>query len=932
MQTHWGSKKMVMKVLILLFSFGLVTIFQNCSVERPRVEHSSYSSTTLTPNSHQNFSDGTQCSSCHEGARPLARTASHNFNHSDINWKSQDCSVCHSQKSNWGYSWAGGQFAHSPIPNSCIECHSGQMPTSQINIANNPSRPYNHTAGVECSSCHINTSKFDSLSDWRPASAQPNGLVGDKSFNVSITDITFNGATMIRAPLRSQNFKLEIDHSHDLVSSLSCTSCHGNASATSGSFSGALFHANIAANPASCVECHVNARPTGAVGAKKFMRHDAVKWNSNVIGSASRGTTSLVGAECASCHLNSSTMPQAATPPISNSKPFTDASFHFNTPVANLNSCLDCHAHNRPSGSANFTNTAWKNKTNTGAPPFTTFNLTTHAANVDCTTCHNPPTTASSTSADWSMGSFLHSSSNLNCLSCHTASGVTSTNHSGFNSNCVSCHLDATSQFPNPVIGNWKSNVSGGAPTGIVGDKIVSNSVKCNGVLGSTPNCIPANPNVIPKGYNHTINTNSVSCQNCHGAGISSASNGKFHTPPDGQTNWTAPAPADLNNCNTCHDPLQLPLNVMSIRSLGIVGSQININNGATPNAGVNHNHSLVAGLQCVQCHTAPNSATASTWNQATKIHTKFSASQITTCSECHYKRMPSGVLPRVNQVSYKGTPKPQKFTHTSTTSLPSLALQQCSSCHTNDGISWTSAGKVSFHNKVTTTNNCNLCHVAPGGVVTSSTSGISYNHDLVTNLGDCATCHSSTIAKVSGRIPTAADWDGGSGAPTNYTIPSHTAGNGYTVPGYTGLHSTNTNCAACHGTGNYKVITDFDHQGLPANQNSCVSCHLGTKADVSAYIASTSGITMSSSGDSRHHPSSIFNGKNTSCVGCHTTARGATTFNNANGIVYPTTARNAYVSVGCGSVSGSTFSCHEGNQRIMTVPTTTGTSGVWKR
>lgn len=918
------KSRMVMAVIL---STALITLFQNCGVERPGVEEASYRSTAFTPESHKNLSATTQCSTCHESARPVTKTSFHNFNHLDPQWASQDCVLCHSQKERWGVSWGGGQFSHSPIPTTCFECHQNYKPTNTVFIGNDSSKPFNHTGASECATCHVNTSKFDVLSDWRPASLQPSGLVGSKAFLTSVIAVSFNGSNMVRAPAQTQNFKLEIDHDHDLVNNLSCTTCH---SSSSGNFKGAFFHANIAANPAACLDCHKNALPMGAVGSKGLMRHEAVKWNTSSIGTVSRGTAPMVVAECATCHLNTSSMPPAGSPPLPGSQPFKQASYHFNT--AGVSSCLDCHAHSRPQGSAGFSNATWKNKTNTGAPPFTTFNLNTHAPNVDCATCHNAPTAATTSPLDWAPGYFQHNATNLNCLNCHTASGVTSQSHASFNSNCVSCHVGATTSFPNPTIADWKNGVVSGTPSGIVGDRTILNAITCVGVLGSTPNCVASNPNVIPKGYNHTINTNAVSCQNCHGGGTSSAANGKFHTPPSGVTNWVAPAASDISNCNTCHDPTIIPSSLVSVKNLGIIGSQVNVSAGVSPFAGVNHNHSLVVGKSCVLCHTAPTKvAPSTTWNQATKIHGQFNPSQITTCSECHYKRMPAGVIARKNQATYKGVSKQQLFTHTSTVSLPSLGLQQCSACHSSGGGSWTAAGSVSFHNKVTVSKNCNLCHQAPGGVVTSSTSGVSYNHDLISNLGDCATCHEPSIAKVNARIPAVSDWDGGAGAPSTYTIPSHTT-SGYTVPGYTGTHTKNTNCTSCHGTGNYKVITDFDHQGLPSNANTCVSCHLGTKADVSSFIASTSPIDMSSSAPSRHHPSSIFKNKNTSCVGCHTMNARANTFNTVNGIVFPALAKDAYVKVGCGSVNGSTFSCHEGNQRTMTVPSTATGTGGWNQ
>ena len=933
------NQRAVRRWLPLISFVSFTVLFQNCGVQRPRVEQASYSSTTFTPEGHQSLPSNTQCNTCHESARPLVKTLLHNFNHTDPNFVTQDCSVCHNQKQNWGITWGGGQFSHIPIPKTCLECHSNQMPNSTIFISNNSALPFNHTAGNECATCHKNTSKFNSYSDWRPASAEPNGLIGNKGFSTNIIDITFNGSDMIRSLPQSKTFKLEIDHSQSMLSNLSCNTCHSSAtSSTPGSYTGALFHKNITSNPTSCNECHINALPMGAVGSKGLMRHEAVGWVTNTIGSVSRGTTPITQADCVTCHLNSSSMPVPGSTPLPGSKPFSDSRFHINTDVGTYNSCLDCHAHSRPSGATTFTNISWKSKTNTGTTltaNFTTFNLNSHASNVECATCHKAPTVASTSNSDWSPGYFLHNTSTLNCLVCHTASGVTSQNHSGFSSNCITCHTGAATQFPNPVVSDWKVGVTGGTPSGVVGERVVSNSSTCVGVLGAVLNCTSSNPNNIPKGYNHLINTVNVSCQNCHGSGVSTSTNGKFHTPPAGSTSWTPPSTADISNCNACHDPTVLPSTVVSVKSIGIIGSQINQSTGPTPFAGVNHNHGLVYNKSCSDCHTAPTPTKLTTWNQSIKIHSTFTPSQITTCSECHYKRMPSGILQRKNQFPYKGISKPQNFTHTSKISIPSLALQQCSTCHTNDGVSWTTAGKVSFHDKVTTSNNCNLCHLAPGGVVTSSTTGISYNHDLVTTLGDCVACHSSTLSKINARVPVPNDWDGGVAAPSSYTIPSHST-SGFTVPGYTGTHTSNPNCSSCHGTGNYKVITQFDHQGLPTTQNSCVSCHLGSKLEVAAFIASTSTQLMSTDGPSRHHPPSIFKGTDLSCVGCHTLTKGSGTFNTSSGINFPALAKSAYLNFSCsaGGISGTTFACHNGGktQRLLVVPTTTTGTGSWNK
>jgi hypothetical protein len=679
------------KTYLVLALTGLVLFFfQNCGVEQPKVDSGYATFASLSPQGHQSLAPDTKCASCHESARPQALTVSHMFDHKNAAWIGQDCITCHTDRQVWGNNWSGGQFAHDPYPASCIECHQNQMPTAPVFIANDPTRPITHTAGAECMTCHTSTSKFDTLSDWRPAAFQPSGLVGNKTFSINVIATTFTGSIMNRAAPVAKLFKLEIDHGDSVVGNMACATCH--TSTASGVFAGALFHRNITANPATCVECHTNARPVGAVGTKGFMRHESVAWVSNTIGAVNRGTTALVGTECATCHLNASSMPQAGANPVAGSKPFSGASFHLNTNPATLSSCLDCHAHSRPTGSANFTDATWKNKTNVGGPPFTTFDLARHAPNVDCATCHTAPGIANTTANNWAVGYFAHSSANINCLNCHTNSGVTSTNHTGFNSNCSTCHTGATARFPNPVIGDWKVAVTGGVPNGVVGEKSIPNAFNCTGVQASLPNCTPSTPNIIVKGMDHSVNTNAVTCVNCHGAGAATAANGKFHTSP-GIANWIAPAAADIANCTKCHDPAISPTTVTSIKNVGTVGSQASVSTGTTPFSGVNHGAALIAGQQCVLCHTAPTPAVSRTWNVATKIHTQFTQAQITTCVLCHYKRMPAGALVRKNQLVYKGTHNPQKFTHTSSLSMPTIAGQSCATCHADGGVSWTSRG-----------------------------------------------------------------------------------------------------------------------------------------------------------------------------------------------------------------------------------------------
>lgn len=873
-------------ILPLIGSVGVIlTMFNNCGIQRPAVTNSQFASIGY---SHTGLE--TSCSVCHESARPQLNIGSHNFSHSSAQFGTTgDCIGCHS--TNVGENWSGGVFPHSPYPTSCQTCHTNQRPALIVGPDTNP---FDHSINGlgDCVSCHYQSTRFIDLGDWAPGESQPQGLIGNRAFNISVVTPSFNGTVMSKPPAQMKAYNLEVNHASLLVSGRACTDCHSGAA--TGTFAGGELHSKLLANPTSCAECHdstdpfhVSAQPSGIVGSRGFMRHEAVSWTADSAGSYSRGPSAMLSQDCAVCHLSASSMPQAGQPLPTGPTyiPFSGANFHGNVAPASLTSCLDCHAGNRPSSAAGWVNPSWNTKSNIGAPPTTTFNLSQHALKVDCSVCHQAPSSSSTSAANWGSGNYLHSSLTSNCLNCHLypagvqSDGVTSFSHAGMVSNCVGCHAASTSAFPSPVMANWRGGKA--TPDYVVGEKILTRATTCQGVNGALPNCVASSPNKISLGMSHSAIASLPACTNCHGSGAPTATNGKFHTPPGGVSNWIAPT---LPECSNCHDPSPVATGLTSIKSIKMVGSLT-----ATGDA-IDHGYTPVAALKCSDCHTAPTASTASTWNVATKLHVKLSAAQVTNCAACHYKRMPSGSIARKNQVAYKGTTgSVQKFIHN--TGLISASAQECSSCHTDKGGSWTTAGKATFHKSLTVTNQCAVCHVAPVGLVSSSSGAGSFNHSGI-GAQDCSGCHQTTLSKIVARVPAAIDWDGGVGRPhalTGSTVgatydcagchgPSGSANLKLSVP-VASHYNQATTCIGCHSDYiDFATKLKFAHT---ASTGTCNSCHNFSSGSYKSYtsvakfnvsgtftLSASTNVTGSSGGDSFTAPHS--NTKMNLCSSCH--------------------------------------------------------------
>jgi hypothetical protein len=450
--------------------------------------------------------------------------------------------------------------------------------------------------------------------------------------------------------------------------------------------------------------------------------------------------------------------------------------------------------------------------------------------------------------------------------------------------------------------------------------------------------------------FNHEASVGKAECATCHAQSNWAAKSwaaGKFHTAssvpttcggchaparPPGIVSGMDHSKSGMGECAACHQASTTGVGRFTSWAggsgsvpTGLTGGTSKLTpsattitktgtlvTGRTANANLTlplyMDHSAVSTSTCSTCHSG-------TTNVGAKFHTNAIGTITAACTTCH---------------SNANTAAPGKVLGWDPVGLIKSPMDHaqtgsdCKSCHgtptaATPGLKFKDGR---FHSKVATQpTTCVACH-AVKLVDTKIQNGVDHTTFMDK---DCVSCHTFPG---TGGTTAAPKWAGGRGAPANYTIPSHTS-SAKVIPGYTGVHTqTNTNCTACHGTStDYKSIVSFDHQGLPTTSNTCLSCHMGSFADM-PYIGTASKIKLQAANSTaRHHPSNkFFSGANLtglSCVGCHAVTKGAATFTNGTGGVnFPAAATNGYVKVGCGSVSGTTFACHEGNQRTMVIPT----------
>jgi hypothetical protein len=689
------------------------------------------------------------CLDCHETKRPAALV---NGNMLHTYPGVGDCVACHAAGA--GVAWTGGTFSHVPLPGSCAECHSAERPTAIIG-------GFSHeAAGLgDCGACHFSpgVTWADGFFTHVPAPAKCS---------------TCHAGTRPTGPVGTPPFD------HALGGMGDCKSCHQPFSATQRDWSGGSFSHSPA--PTSCNDCHLDIRPVGPAGSPPFDH-------------ANGGT-----GDCVSCHL-----PKSAT-----QTDWSGASFsHSPTPA----SCLSCHIGDRPTGAV-------------GNPAFD------HAiaGTGDCKSCH---AVKSATKNDWTGGNFSHNPAPATCIDCHLAQRPVTVTASGFDhskggtGDCAACHTQ-------PGV-TWKGAIAG------FDHATLTPSTRCDSChADKRPSTAlnvawpghPSNPNQ----FLHTVVV-STDCKACHlDPGGAWAPGLYAHSPNPGQCSvchlnqrpvglsGTPPfnhALGGSGDCGACH----------TVKA-DWTGGNFTHTSAITACAGCHEYkrpadtlHTTAGTGDCISCHL-PKSATQTDWTGGTFNHVPKPA----TCAGCHSSIKPTAAV-RGTGLSTDGKTYQNDYLH-------SLVAGDCVGCHAVKSATktdWT--GGTYSHSPVPAS--CNTCH----GITKPATGVTSFNHGQA-GLADCKTCHAFPGKK----------WTGASAVPSVVTLtpPTGKAWGNITAPHPTiDSAKAGLGCATCHGTNTSAKIIAYDH-AFPVTGSKCVYCHYTGQTETSAAVTTKSHQSTSNTKD----------------------------------------------------------------------------------
>lgn len=196
---------------------------------------------------HKN-SSGTDvgvCLPCHQNERPTSPIGNPSFSH--VLSGTMDCGLCHK---NPGVNWIGTYFNHNPLPNTCANCHSSEVPAATTSLPAGAttslffhSAAYNGTS--DCLACHTAVPANVGVS-W--AGGNFNHLDGAGKSISTCQDCHSNQRPV--GPIGSPSF----DHANGGTGD--CVGCH---KFPGDRWSGAGVNHNPL--PASCNSCHSSSRP-----------------------------------------------------------------------------------------------------------------------------------------------------------------------------------------------------------------------------------------------------------------------------------------------------------------------------------------------------------------------------------------------------------------------------------------------------------------------------------------------------------------------------------------------------------------------------------------------------------------------------------------------------------------------------------------------
>ena len=580
----------------------------------------------------------------------------------------------------------------------------------------------------------------------------------------------------------------------------------------------AQFHSSLTTQPSSCLDCHANSRSANGI---------LNSTNSTLTGTLQFDhTTSAALGECNTCH--------------SSFTAWSGGHFHLassQTP----STCLPCHAGERPTSTATWASTTYKNS------PFdyvTNANGILHGAGQDCVTCHTGPGTGAwGGTQNWIGGTVVHSTDPVaatTCIDCHmsnrpdlttpTAATMLNFDHStNGTGDCFGCHQATVTRGvyvsdPQPLTGMNSSDWQGGQS--YPGSTLISSATQNIHVTeitltrSGTYNLVSGmtfTPAVIKNQMLHTstqipgpwqpgLGPDESTCWHCHnnnvGAGctpspsvncVTGFANGEFH-PVLSDGGFSQPT----SGCLDCH---------VNMRPPGIVqvdaGTRefVSMDHDAGFLAAVTIGGQTVTNVMQLDCHNCHKQAGV-TWGDGVFHANIGTTAQPNDCTICHYPVMADTA--HANLTGAAGT-DPGTFNYAMVHPTPSNALftfQNCSTCHTGA-----------------------LGSAATAPLASTSWLGGQLHASVSPQPSACVTCHAVTMPLAN--------------QPTTSTV-AYTFNNG----GSTGTNSAQWmnhgasfvasagDCATCHAadaktSGSAWSKSDAFHPKVALTSSSnCTSCH----------------------------------------------------------------------------------------------------------
>jgi len=887
-----------------------------------------------TPFDHAGISNN--CAMCHDAGDPFAALPKANLNHPDTG--GIDCAGCHNT-SDWKGA-TGAPNAHDPAQDilvaALLPTYAG---TSMVNVTaqvETLSMTMNHgstdaPAAVmsDCARCHPNATGgvmsgyfpghfHDSLAALGLAQplgcaschldTMPTGLVGSTSSGPArvpaagemrheavawVNDaptatrlVTTNCGVCHRSPSNSSGSGGSGGSGGGSGDVTWATGKDGNKDGRSGSGAPVQFHAALASaaipQPASCLDCHAHARPVGALTSGNAALSPGVAFDHAAPGAQG---------DCAACHA------AGAAPAFTS---WRLGKYHL-TGSATPSSCLPCHAGERPTSTAGWTSTTYKNS------PFdylTNAAGSTHGDGQDCALCHRGPGTGAwGATQNWASGRFDHgpdTAAATSCIVCHSTQrpdlqpGTTpaamatalgfdhATNGTG---ECIGCHAATVTggryvNYNNPTTralpgGDWKGGVSypGSSITGSA-DQFINVTETTLIRDGTAANMVTGTTTVTDTIYNGMLHVSSVlpaplaagptsapdnsKCWHCHtnsNGVVTAFRNGQYHaaltsfraTPSAA----VAPFPQPTARCADCH---------ASMTPDGVVekdGSSLWPMDHravfATPVTVAGQTVAKVSDIDCSVCHKSPGV----TWADGT-FHPYVGSAVVKDCVSCHYLLIADTARADLRS----GTSYAMKH------GSKQLVSQTCQTCHPSavgarallpaTADLW-KTGTV--HSTVTTQPTaCLDCHLVSqpganlptqsswsyalkvGGTASNGAQWMNHGSSLVAGK-DCAACHQGDAqASVSGWSRSISLHAAAPGARTCQECHGLINGGGG-VAGTNnnlpaGLTSATLPTSASAATGIAPgTLSQIDHADINAATRDCNFCHTQVGPSASASL-----------------------------------------------------------------------------------------------